>query len=129
MTTPSPHSSTPGAQANQPATVDVPPGGEAYVVLQEWSAWRAVEERRKLVLQGQRYGLLALGLVLAAVVALAALGQPWVAGVLAGTSLSAIVAAFVAGQYVPAEAPESGLRHQGREFGDQTPDGRTAGNP
>jgi hypothetical protein len=46
--------------------------------------------------------------MLAAIVTLAAVGQPWVAGVVATSGLAVIVAIFVTGQYQPApgDVPE-----------------------
>lgn len=48
--------------------------------------------------RGQRIGLVALILMLLAIVTLAAIGHPWVAGVVA-TGLAAVVAIFVPGQH------------------------------
>lgn len=55
-------------------------------------------ERLALVKRGQTLGFGALVLTLATIVTLAAIGQPWVAGILA-TGLAAIVAIFVTGKY------------------------------
>ena len=60
--------------------------------------------RLELVRRGQVFGFAALVATLIAIVALAALGQPWVAGVLAGVGLAGIAAVFVTGQYEPAPA-------------------------
>ena len=57
-------------------------------------------ERLAIVKRGQILGFGALVLMLAAIVALAALGQSWVAGIVA-TGLAVIVAIFVTGQYRP----------------------------
>jgi hypothetical protein len=62
---------------------------------------RAVGERLAILKRGQILGFRALILVLATIVALAAIGQPWVAGVVATTGLPAIVAIFVTGRYQP----------------------------
>jgi hypothetical protein len=57
------------------------------------------------VKRGQTLGFGALILMLASIVTLAALGQPWVAGIVATTGgLPVIVALFVTGQYRPAPA-------------------------
>lgn len=58
-------------------------------------------EQLAIVKRGQILGFGALVLTLATIVALAALGQAWVAGILA-TGLAVIVAIFVTGQYRPA---------------------------
>jgi hypothetical protein len=52
--------------------------------------------------RGQVLGFGALVLMLATIVTLAAIGQPWVAGIVATTGLPVIVAIFVTGQYQPA---------------------------
>jgi hypothetical protein len=57
-------------------------------------------ERLAIVKRGQILGFGALVLTLAAIVTLAALGQSWVAGIVA-TGLAVIVAIFVTGQYRP----------------------------
>jgi hypothetical protein len=59
-------------------------------------------ERLAIVKRGQVLGFGALVLMLATIVTLAAIGQPWVAGIVATTGLAAIVAIFVTGQYQPA---------------------------
>jgi hypothetical protein len=59
-------------------------------------------ERLAIVKRGQILGFGALVLTLATIVTLAAIGQPWVAGIVATTGLAAIVAIFVTGQYQPA---------------------------
>lgn len=59
-------------------------------------------ERLASVKRGQILGFGALVLTLATIVTLAAIGQPWVAGIVATTGLAAIVAIFVTGQYQPA---------------------------
>jgi hypothetical protein len=59
-------------------------------------------ERLAIVKQGQVLGFGALVLMLATIVTLAAIGQPWVAGIVATTGLAVIVAIFVTGQYQPA---------------------------
>lgn len=64
---------------------------------------REVAEAREqlaIVKRGQILGFGALVLTLAAIVTLAALGQSWVAGIVA-TGLAVIVAIFVTGQYRP----------------------------
>jgi hypothetical protein len=58
-------------------------------------------ERLEIVRRGQILGFGALVLMLATIVTLAAVGQLWVAGIVA-TGLAAIVAIFVTGQYQPA---------------------------
>jgi hypothetical protein len=57
-------------------------------------------ERLAIVKRGQIFGFGALVLTLATIVTLAALGQSWVAGIVA-TGLAVIVAIFVTGQYRP----------------------------
>jgi hypothetical protein len=64
-------------------------------------------ERLAIVMRGQLLGFGALVLTLAAIVTLAAIGQPWVAGILATASLTSTVAMFVTGQYQPPHAPNS----------------------
>jgi hypothetical protein len=59
-------------------------------------------ERLAIAKRGQVLGFGALVLMLATIVTLAAIGQPWVAGIVATTGLAAIVAIFVTGQYQPA---------------------------
>lgn len=64
---------------------------------------REVAEAREqlaIVKRGQILGFGALVLTLATIVTLAALGQSWVAGIVA-TGLAVIVAIFVTGQYRP----------------------------
>lgn len=63
-------------------------------------------ERLALDKRGQTLGFGALVLTLATIVTLAAIGQPWVAGILA-TGLAAIVAIFVTGRFqaAPAHGP------------------------
>lgn len=51
--------------------------------------------------RGQMLGFSALFLTLATIVTLSAMGQPWVAGVVATTGLAVNVAVFVTGQYQP----------------------------
>jgi hypothetical protein len=69
-------------------------------------AWMAEQTRREqLVLQGQIMGLTALFLMLVTVVVLAVLGFAWVSAILAGTSLVAIVTAFITAQYAPSPVP------------------------
>jgi hypothetical protein len=65
-------------------------------------------ERLAIVKRGQILGFGALVLMLATIVTLAAIGQPWVAGVVATTGLAVIVAIFVTGQYqsAPVHLPE-----------------------
>jgi hypothetical protein len=53
---------------------------------------------------GQALGFAALVLLLGAVVALAAMGEPWVSGILATTGMATIVPLFVAGQSPAAPA-------------------------
>jgi hypothetical protein len=69
-------------------------------------------ERLAIVKRGQALGFGALVLMLATIVTLAAIGQPWVAGIVATTGLASIVAIFVTGQYQPApiHTPEVGPR-------------------
>jgi hypothetical protein len=57
-------------------------------------------ERLDLVRRGQNLGFGALVLILATIVMLAAIGQPWVAGIVATTGLVAIVTVFVTGTAV-----------------------------
>lgn len=59
-------------------------------------------ERLAIVKRGQILGFGALVLMLATIVTLAAIGQPWVAGIVTTTGLAVIVAIFVTGQYQPA---------------------------
>jgi hypothetical protein len=59
-------------------------------------------ERLAIVKRGQTLGFGALVLMLATIVTLAAIGQPWVAGIVATTGLAVIVAIFVTGEYQPA---------------------------
>ena len=63
-----------------------------------------VEARERLAIakRGQVLGFGALVLMLATIVTLAAIGQPWLAGIVATTGLAVIVAIFVTGQYQPA---------------------------
>ena len=72
-------------------------------------------ERLAIVKRGQILGFGALVLMLAAIVTLAALGQSWVAGIVAG-GLVVIVAIFVTGQYRPGPAhiPDVALRQPAR---------------
>lgn len=58
--------------------------------------WLAILKR------GQILGFGALVLTLATIVTLAAIGQPWVAGIVATTGLPVTVAIFVTGEYQPA---------------------------
>ncbi|GAA5172028.1 hypothetical protein GCM10023321_71330 [Pseudonocardia eucalypti] len=58
-------------------------------------------ERTAVIRRRQTLGFAALVLVLAATVTLAAIGQPWVAGLVATTGLGATVATFVTGKYQP----------------------------
>jgi hypothetical protein len=51
--------------------------------------------------RGQILGFGALVLTLATIVTLAAIGHPWVAGTLATSGLTVIVAIFVTGRYQP----------------------------
>ena len=64
-----------------------------------------------IVKQGQILGFGALVLMLATIVTLSAIGQPWVAGIVA-SGLAVIVAIFVTGQYQPApvHTPEGAPR-------------------
>ena len=66
--------------------------------------WGDAEARERLAIlkRGQVLGFGALVLMLATIVTLAAIGQPWVAGIVATTGLPVIVAIFVTGQYQPA---------------------------
>lgn len=57
----------------------------------ERSDWAAITKR------GQAFGFWALILTLAAVVLLAALGQPWVAGIVTTTAVPAILPIFATG--------------------------------
>jgi hypothetical protein len=61
-----------------------------------------------IVKRGQILGFGALVLTLATIVTLAAIGQLWVAGIVATTGLAVIVAIFVTGDYqpVPVHIPE-----------------------
>jgi hypothetical protein len=61
-----------------------------------------------IVKRGQTLGFSALVLMLATIMTLAAIGQPWVAGIVATTGLAVIVAIFVTGEYqpVPVHIPE-----------------------
>lgn len=52
--------------------------------------------------RGQILGFGALIITLATIVTLAAIGHPWVAGIVATPGLAVIVAIFVTGQYNPA---------------------------
>jgi hypothetical protein len=61
--------------------------------------------RRRQIREGRIVGLMALTLMLATVVFLASVGQPWVAAVIGGTCLTAIVAIFVTGRYEPSPSP------------------------
>lgn len=62
-------------------------------------------EQLAIAKRGQILGFGALILMLASIVTLAALGQPWVAGIVATTGgLPVIVALFVTGQYRPSPA-------------------------
>jgi hypothetical protein len=72
-------------------------------------------ERLALVKRGQGLGLGALVLMLWTVVTLAAMGQPWVAGIVA-TGMPVIVATFVTGKYqaAPTHIPEAGQREPDR---------------
>jgi hypothetical protein len=54
-------------------------------------------ERLAIVKRGQILGFGALVLTLTTIVTLAAIGQPWVAGIVATTGLAVIVAIFVTG--------------------------------
>jgi len=68
-------------------------------------------EQLAIVKRGQILGFGALVLTLATIVTLAAIGQPWVAGIVA-TGLVVTVATFVTGQYQPApvHTPEAAPR-------------------
>ncbi|MFI5934281.1 hypothetical protein [Actinoplanes sp. NPDC051494] len=89
---------------NLPRTEDLVP--QEVVTKDAMRVWMAEQERReKLVLQGQVMGLISLSMMLMTVVVLAVLGYAWVAAILAGTSLVAIVSAFITAQYVPAPMP------------------------
>jgi hypothetical protein len=57
-----------------------------------------------IVKRGQILGFGALIITLAVIVTLAAIGQPWVAGIVATTGLAGTVAIFVTGQYHPAQS-------------------------
>jgi hypothetical protein len=59
-------------------------------------------ERLTIAKRGQALGFGALILTLGTIVTLAAIGQPWVAGIVATTGLATIVAIFVTGTYQPA---------------------------
>lgn len=61
-------------------------------------------ERVAIMKRGQALGFAALVLMLATIVVLAAIGQPWVAGTVATAGLALIVATFVTGRYLPAPA-------------------------
>jgi hypothetical protein len=65
-------------------------------------------ERLAIVKRGQILGFGALILMLATIVTLAAIGQPWVASIVATAGLAVIVAIFVTGDYQPVPVP--GLR-------------------
>jgi hypothetical protein len=56
-------------------------------------------ERLAIVKRGQLLGFGALALMLIAIVALAVMGQPWVAETLASAGLAVVVAIFVTGRY------------------------------
>jgi hypothetical protein len=66
------------------------------------------QARLDLIKRGQAFGFAALLAMLAAIIALAAIGQSWVAGVLAGVGLAGIVAVFVTGRYeaAPVSVPD-----------------------
>ena len=66
-------------------------------------------EQLAIVKRGQILGFGALVLTLATIVTLAAIGQPWVAGIVA-TGLVVIVATFVTGQPAPVHIPEAAPR-------------------
>jgi len=70
-------------------------------------------ERLDLVRRGQNLGFGALVLILATIVMLAAIGQPWVAGIVATTGLVAIVTVFVTGECRPSPARSS--EHEWRQ--------------
>jgi len=80
-------------------------------------------ERLAIVKRGQILGFGALVLTLATIVTLAALGQSWVAGIVA-TGLAVIVAIFVTGQYRPAQVhiPEVAPRQPARPPQQELPD-------
>lgn len=65
-------------------------------------AYAEGRERLVLLKRGQLLGFGALVLTLTTIVTLAAIGHPWVAGILATTGLATIVAIFVTGQHQPA---------------------------
>jgi hypothetical protein len=69
-------------------------------------------ERLAIVKRGQILGFGALILMLATIVMLAAIGQPWVSGIVATAGLAVIVAIFVTGDYqpVPVHIPEVATR-------------------
>ena len=77
--------------------------GSLGFILISWRRDADARERLALVQRGQALGLGALFLTLATVVTLTALGQPWVAGIVA-TGMPVIVAIFVTGKYQPAPA-------------------------
>lgn len=68
---------------------------------QERSADENAIERLAIVKRGQLLGFGALVLMLIAIVTLAAIGQPWVAGTVATAGLAVVVAIFVTGQCQP----------------------------
>jgi hypothetical protein len=59
-------------------------------------------DRLVLVKRGQLFGFGALVLMLATIVTLAAIGQSWVAGIVATTGLGGVVAIFVTDRHQPA---------------------------
>jgi hypothetical protein len=59
-------------------------------------------EHLAILKRGQILGFVALVLTLATIATLAAVGQPWVAGIVATGGLAGLVAIFVPGQYQPA---------------------------
>jgi len=76
--------------------------------------------------RGQVLGFGALVLMLAAIVALAAMGQPWVAGLVATTGgLPVIVPLFVTGQY----RPLGGKSWTGSQRGTQASEHEDASGP
>jgi hypothetical protein len=91
-------------------------------------------ERLAIVKRGQTLGFGALVLMLATIVTLAAIGQPWVAGIVATTGLAVIVAIFVTGEYQPAPvhspevAPPRPIRLPQQELPGMPPRGPEATN-
>ena len=64
-----------------------------------------LELRSKQVARGQYLGFASLVTMLTAVIVLSIINQPWVAGVVGGGSLVAVIVVFVTGKFEPRSMP------------------------